>query len=78
MAKFANICDMRQLSRLLRRWRLLRVYAIVLGLAWLAVLAAYVYYAANAKPEPSGIAAAAVLALIAVASFLYAWREPGA
>ncbi|HKW92560.1 MAG TPA: hypothetical protein VJX92_11715 [Methylomirabilota bacterium] len=69
---------MPQFSRLLRRWGVLRVSAITLVLAWLVVLAAYAYYASNGRPEPSGIAAGAVLALIAAASFLYAWREPGA
>lgn len=57
---------------------LLRVAAITVGAAWLAVLAAFVYFAAKARPEPSSIAAAGTVALIAVASFLYAWREPRA
>lgn len=65
-------------SRLRRRWTLIRVSAIALGLAWLLVLAAYAYYAANSRPEVSGVAAAAVLLVIAIASFLYAWREPKA
>ena len=69
---------MSRLLRARRRWGLFRVSAITLGLAWLLVLAAYAYYAANSRPGVSGIAAAAALLLIAAASFLYAWREPGA
>jgi len=69
---------MRQLSRLLRRWSLLRVAAVTLGAAWLLVLAAYVYYAANVSPSASSIVAASVLLLIAASSFMYAWREPAA
>jgi hypothetical protein len=69
---------MPQFSRLLGRWRLLRVSAITLGVAWLLVLAAYIYYASNANAEAPSYGAAAVLLLIAAASFLYAWREPGA
>jgi zinc transporter ZupT len=69
---------MPQFSRLLRRWRFLRVAAITLGVAWLLVLAAYFYYASNGHAEVPSYGAAAVLLLIAAASFLYAWREPGA
>jgi hypothetical protein len=67
-----------QFSRLRRRWSLFRVSALTLGLAWLLVLAAYAYYAARSRPGVSSVAAAAVLLLIAAASFMYAWREPGA
>jgi hypothetical protein len=69
---------MRQFSRLLRRWSLFGVSAIAAGVAWLLVLVAYAYYAANSKPQLAGGAAAVIVLLIAAASFLYAWREPGA
>jgi ABC-type molybdate transport system substrate-binding protein len=68
---------MAPISRALRRWTLVRVSAITLGGAWLVVLAAYGYYAFNGRLGTSSIAAAAALAVIAAATFLYAWREPG-
>jgi hypothetical protein len=69
---------MPQFSRDLRRWRLFRVWAITLALAWLAVLGAFVYASFRIRPALSSYLAAAALALIALASFLYAWREPAA
>jgi hypothetical protein len=65
-------------SRALRRWTLFRVSAITLGVAWLGVLGAFVYASVGIRPAVSSILAAAALALIAAASFLYAWREPEA
>ena len=68
---------MRQLSRLLRRRTLFEASAITLGVAWSLVLGAYAYHAIQSGAEVAGIAAAAILLLIAATSFLYAWREPG-
>jgi len=62
----------------MRRWRLLRIMGVPLGLAWLAILGAFVYASANSRPAPSTLVAAAALAVIAGACFLYAWRDPGA
>ena len=64
-------------SRALRRWNLFRVSAAALGLAWLAVLAVFVYASASVRPDTASLVAAAALAAIAGACFLYAWREPG-
>ena len=69
---------MRQFSRLLRRRTLFEVSAITLLVAWLLVLVAYAYHAFQSGAEVAGIAAAAILLLVAATSFLYAWREPGA
>ena len=69
---------MAQFSRALGRWNLFRVLTLTLAVAWLAVLGAFVYAAANVQPEVATIVAAAAVAVIAGASFLYAWREPGA
>jgi hypothetical protein len=69
---------MAQFSRAMRRWHLLRILSVPLGLAWLAVLGAFAYASANSRPAPSTIVAAAALAVIAGACFLYAWRDPGA
>ena len=66
------------MSRALRRWHLFRVSAITLALAWLAVLGAFVYASVRVRPALSSILAAAALLLIALAAFLYAWREPEA
>jgi branched-subunit amino acid ABC-type transport system permease component len=57
---------------------LFRVFAATLAVAWLGVLGAFVYGELRARPALSTILAAAALALIAAASFLYAWREPEA
>jgi hypothetical protein len=69
---------MRQFSRLLRRRTLFEAFAITLAAAWIVVLAAYAYYALASKPAAGGLAAAGIVLLIAIASFLYAWREPEA
>jgi hypothetical protein len=63
-------------SRQLGRWDLLRVAAVVLGLAWLAVLAAFGYAAYLITPGTGTLVAAAALVVIAGAGILYAWREP--
>jgi hypothetical protein len=65
-------------SRALRRWSLFRVSSIALTLAWLGVLAGFVYASIHIRPAVSSILAAVALVLIAAASFLYAWREPEA
>ena len=55
---------------------MLRVAAAVLGVAWIALVAAYVL-AASTTGFVAGEAAAAAAALaIAAAGFLYAWRGP--
>jgi len=61
----------------LRRWNLFRVSAATLALAWLAVLAAFVYASVGARPDTASTVAAAAIATIGAACFLYAWREPG-
>jgi len=68
---------MRSFSRVLRRWNLFRVSAATLALAWLAVLAAFVYASVGARPDTASTVAAAAIAAIGAACFLYAWREPG-
>jgi len=68
---------MRSFSRVLRRWNLFRVSAATLALAWLAVLAAFVYSSMGPRPDTASVVAAAAVAAIAAACFLYAWREPG-
>jgi len=60
-----------------RRWNLFRVSAATLALAWLAVLAAFVYASVGARPDTASMVAAAAIAAIGAACFLYAWREPG-
>lgn len=55
---------------------MLRVTAAGLAVAWMAVLAAYVFGSATAGFEPGGALAAAASLVIAAAGFLYAWREP--
>ena len=52
--------------------------ALTLAVAWVLVLAGYAFYAVNSQPQVWGVAAAAIVLLIGAASFLYAWREPGA
>ena len=69
---------MAQFSRAMRRWHLLRILGVPLGLAWLAILGAFAYASTSSRPAPSTIVAAAALAVIAGACFLYAWRDPGA
>jgi hypothetical protein len=67
---------MNSFSRWLARIELARGAAIWLGLAVLAVPAAYGFAAYFAKPTPAGIAAAAALVAVTGSGLLYAWR-PG-
>jgi hypothetical protein len=62
------------LSRALRRWDPIRVSTVFLGLATLALLAAYGYAAYNVQPTPGTIAVAVGLVGIAGSGLLYAWR----
>ena len=64
-------------SRALGRRGPVRIAATALGLAWIAVLAAFSYSAVNAAPSTGSLVAAAAAFLIAGAAILYAWREPG-
>ncbi|HET7419919.1 MAG TPA: hypothetical protein VFL27_06025 [Candidatus Dormibacteraeota bacterium] len=64
-------------SRSLGRRSLVRLAAAALGLAWLAVVAAFAYAAGTVRPTAPAIVAAASALLIAAAGILYAWREPG-
>jgi hypothetical protein len=61
----------------IRRWDLVQVGAVTLGLAWLGLLGAFAYAATTQKPTTAGLAAAASALLIGGAAILYAWREPG-
>lgn len=75
-----SACDtaaMAVFSRALRRRDPIRVAAAVLGLAWIAILAAFGYAAVTVQPGLSELVAAAALVTIAGAAILYAWREPG-
>ncbi len=54
-----------------------RVAAATLGLAWLALLAAFAYSASSVTPTTGGLVAAGAAVLIAGAGILYAWRQPG-
>ncbi len=57
---------------------MLRIAATTIGLAWLALIGAYVFAGATAGfTAGAGVAALAALA-IAASGFLYAWREPAA
>lgn len=67
---------MATLSRWLRRWEAVRVAAAVLGVAWIALVAAYVFGEAETGFTPGAAVAAASALAIAAAGFLYAWREP--
>lgn len=64
-------------SRALRQWDLPQVAAAILGLAVLALLAAFVYAAVTVTPSAESLVAAAAPVVIAGAGILYAWREPG-
>jgi hypothetical protein len=55
----------------------LKVAAATLGVAWLALLAAYAFGASSVSPTTGGLVAALAALLIAGAGILYAWREPG-
>jgi len=55
----------------------MQVAAAALGLAWIAVLGAFVYAAVTVKPSVGGIVSAAGTLAIAGAGILYAWRDPG-
>jgi hypothetical protein len=69
---------MRQFSRRLARWDMLRVASISLGLAWIAMLGALLYVFTLGTPEIEVVLAAISALAIAGAGILYAWREPGA
>ncbi len=80
LANSASSCDtaaMAVFSRAFRRPGVVRVAVIVLGLAWLALLAAFAYSAVTVQPSIASLVAAAGAVGIAGAAFLYAWREPG-
>jgi len=64
-------------SRRLRRWDLVRIAALAVGLAWLGLFGAFGYAAISLRPTTPALAAAAAAVLIAAAAILYAWREPG-
>jgi uncharacterized membrane protein YjjP (DUF1212 family) len=64
-------------SRRLRRWELTRIGAATLGVALLALFAAFGYAAISIQPTLSSLVAAAAAVLIAGVAILYAWREPG-
>lgn len=55
---------------------MLRLAVIVLALAWIAVLASYIYAAAISNFALDAALAAASALAIAAAGFMYAWREP--
>ena len=55
----------------------MEIAVAVLGLAWLAVLGAFVYAAVTVKPSVGGILSAVASLAIAGAGILYAWRDPG-
>jgi hypothetical protein len=57
---------------------MLRVAAAGVGLALLAVLAAFVLDSTTATPRLGGVIAALAAAAIGGAGILYAWRQPGA
>jgi hypothetical protein len=65
------------LSRALRRRDPIRLAAAELGIAWLALLAAFAFAAVTVQPSLGSVVAALAAAAIAGAGFLYAWREPG-
>src|SRR5256885_15715150 len=61
LAKTTSACDtaaMAVFSRPLRRRRPMQIAVAVLGLAWLAVLGAFVYAAVTVKPSVGGIVSA--------------------
>ena len=64
-------------SRALGGRSLVRAGAAAIGLAWIAVLAAFAYSAVSVTPSTASIVAAAAALVIAGAGILYAWREPG-
>ena len=68
---------MAMFSRRLRRWDLVRVAALAVGVAWLGLFGAFGYATISQQPTSTGLAAAAAALLIAAAGILYAWREPG-
>lgn len=55
---------------------MLRVTAAGLAVAWIALLAAYVFGSTTVGFDPNAASAAAAALVIAAAGFLYAWREP--
>ena len=54
----------------------MRIAAATLGLAWIALFAAFGYAAVTVQPSVSGVVAAAAALAIAAGAILYAWREP--
>ncbi len=54
----------------------MRVAAATLAIAWIALVAGYVFGAAEASFTAGAGVAAAVAVAIGAAGFLYAWREP--
>jgi hypothetical protein len=68
---------MRQFSRRLSRWDMLRTASITLGLAWIAMFGALLYAFTLGTPEIEVVLGAISALAIAGAGILYAWREPG-
>src|SRR5882762_1446291 len=81
LAKSARPCDtagMATLSRASRRWDLMRLAAVSLGVAVLTLLLSYaVAVATSSQATSGGVISALALLAIAGSGFLYAWR-PGA
>ena len=65
------------MGQLLRRWEPVRIAAATVGIAFVAIFAAFGFAATLSQPSLSSFAAAAAALLIAGAAILYAWREPG-
>jgi hypothetical protein len=61
----------------LRRWDVIRVAAVSLGLAVLTLVGGYAVTVANSQATPGGVVSALALLAIAGSGLLYAWR-PGA
>src|SRR5256885_17075969 len=80
LAKTTSACDtaaMAVFSRPLRRRRPMQIAVAVLGLAWLAVLGAFVYAAVTVKPSVGGIVSAGPAPPDARARLLCGWGRPG-
>jgi len=65
---------MATLSRALRRRDLIRVAAILLGLAVATLLVGYAVAVASSQATPGGVVSALALLVIAGSGLLYAWR----